>query len=56
MSYSSEMLKKAAFNDEVINVLDNQTMQLKLGNLAHGIIMNYFKSRIKEIDDATKNV
>jgi len=54
MSYSIDVLKKAAFEDEVINHLDSQTMQLKLGTLAHGIVLQYFSSRIKEFEEKTK--
>jgi len=54
MSYSIDVLKKAAFEDEVSNHLDSQTMQLKMGTLAHGIVLQYFSSRIKEFEEKTK--
>jgi len=55
MSYSIDVLKKAAFEDEVSNHLDSQTMQLKMGALAHGIVLQYFSSRIKEFEEKTKD-
>jgi hypothetical protein len=54
MSYSVLVLKKAAFEDEVENVLNSQTMQLKMGTLAHGIVLQYFSSRIKEFEEKTE--
>lgn len=53
MSYSSEMLKRAAFNDELVNILDQPESKIKLG-IAHGYVLSYFKSRIKEIDENNK--
>ena len=55
MSYSIDVLKKAAFQDEVMNYLDSQTIQLKMGTLAHGIVLQYFSSRIKEFEERTKD-
>jgi len=54
MSYSIDVLKKSAFQDELMNVLDSENAKLKMGNLAHGIVFSYFKSRIKELDEKTK--
>ena len=55
MSYSIMVLKKAAFEDEVENVLNSQSMQLKMGTLAHGIVLQYFSSRVKEFEEKTKD-
>jgi hypothetical protein len=49
------VLKKSAFQDELMNVLESDKAKLKMGNLAHGIVLNYFKSRIKELDKPTKS-
>lgn len=54
MSYSVELLKKSAFQDELTNVIDSENAKLKMGNLAHGIVLSYFKRRIKELDEKTK--
>jgi hypothetical protein len=54
MSYSVDILKKSAFQDELMNVLDSENAKLKMGNLAHGIVLSYFKNRIKELDKSTK--
>jgi hypothetical protein len=53
MSYSSDVLKRAAFNDEIVNILEQPTAKIKLG-IAHGYILSYFKSRVKEIDEKHK--
>lgn len=53
MSYSSDMLKKAAFNDELVNILEQPETKIKLG-IAHGYVMSYFKTRIKELDEKNK--
>lgn len=53
MSYSSDMLKKAAFNDELVNILEQPETKIKLG-IAHGYVMSYFKNRIKELDEKNK--
>jgi hypothetical protein len=50
MSYSIEALKKSAFQDEIMNVLESENAKLKMGNLAHGIVLSYFKSRVREMD------
>ena len=54
MSYSVNILKKSAFQDELMNVLESENAKLKMGNLAHGIVVSYFKNRIKELDEQTK--
>ena len=53
MSYSSDVLKRAAFNDEIVNILDQPTAKIKLG-IAHGYILSYFKNRVKELEESTK--
>jgi len=54
MSYSIDVLKNSTFQDEITNVLENDNAKLKMGNLAHGIVLSYFKNRIKELDEQTK--
>jgi len=54
MSYSIQVLKKSAFHDELVNILERESCRLQLGNLAHGIVVDYFKRRIREIDEVTK--
>ena len=54
LSYSVDVLKKSAFQDELTNVL-----LLKLGanmmeDLERDIVVEYFKRRIKELDEKTK--
>lgn len=53
MSYSSDMLKKAAFNDELVNILEQPETKIRLG-VAHGYVLSYFKTRIKEIEEQNK--
>ena len=54
MSYSVDVLKKSTFQDELMNVLESENAKLKMGNLARGIVLSYFKNRIKELDEKTK--
>lgn len=54
MSYSVDVLKKSAFQDELMNVIDSENAKLKMGNLAHGIVLSYFRNRIKELDEKAK--
>lgn len=54
MSYSVDVLKKSAFQDEIMNVLEMESTKLNMGNLAHNIVLSYFKARIKELDESTK--
>jgi hypothetical protein len=54
LSYSVDVLKKSAFQDELTNVL-----LLKLGanmmeDLERDVVIEYFKRRIKELDEKTK--
>lgn len=53
MSYSSDMLKKAAFNDELVNVLEQPETRIKLG-VAYGYVLSYFKTRMKELEEQNK--
>lgn len=53
MSYSSDMLKKAAFNDELVNILEQPETKIKLG-VAHGYVLSYFKTRMKELEEQNK--
>lgn len=53
MSYSIDVLKKSTFQDELMNVLESENAKLKMGNLAHGIVLSYFKNRIKELDESS---
>ena len=50
MNYSSDVLKKTAFNDEIINVLSTQDSIDKMGEQNHRVVLEYLKLRIREID------
>jgi hypothetical protein len=54
MSYSVDILKKSVFDHEIRNLLDTESTKLRMGNLAHNIVLTYFKTRLKEIDESTK--
>lgn len=43
------MMKASAFDHELRNVVDTEATKLKMGNLAHGIVLAYLRSRIKEL-------
>lgn len=49
-SYSIDALKRSAFHDELINVLETERMKLKIGGMAYSYVTCYLKQRIDEID------
>jgi len=51
-SYSIDVLKKAAFEDELMNVLSLETLENR--DEAWLIIQDYFKARLKELEVTTK--
>jgi len=55
MSYAIDILKKSVFDHEIRNLLDTESAKLRMGNLDHNIVLTYFKSRLKELDEITKN-
>jgi hypothetical protein len=48
-NYSITVLKASAFDHELRNVVETDAAKLKMGNLAHGIVAAYLKTRIKEL-------
>ena len=52
MSYSIDVLKKSAFHHELMSVLALEPQENR--DEAWMIIQDYFKARIKELDEATK--
>lgn len=43
------MMKASAFDHELRNIVDTEAAKLKMDNLAHGIVLEYLKTRIKEL-------
>lgn len=52
MSYSIDTLKKSAFHHELMNVLELEALENRDENWV--VVQDYFKARIKELDEATK--
>jgi hypothetical protein len=50
--YSIDVLKKAAFEDELMNILNLEVLENR--DETWIIIHDYFKARLKELDKATK--
>jgi len=50
--YSIDVIKKATFEDELMNVLNFEALENR--DEAWVIIQDYFKARLKELDKATK--
>ena len=48
-SFSINVLKASALDHELRNVIDTEAAKLKMGNLAHGVVLAYLKTRIKEL-------
>lgn len=49
-AYSIDILKRSAFLDELINVLECEKTRMKIGSMAHSYVVSYLKERIEEID------
>ena len=49
-AYSIDVLKRSAFQDELINVLETDRMKLKIGSMAHSYVTSYLRQRIEDID------
>lgn len=54
VNYSAEVLKRATFQDELVNYLADPGAQLRMGTLEYNIVVNFLKRRVREIEDATK--
>lgn len=48
-AYSIDVLKRSAFQDELINELSIESSRMKMG-VAHAYVVSYLKQRIEEID------
>lgn len=55
-SYSVDMLKRSAFQDELNNVLALEKTRIRVGGMMHSYVVNYLKQRIEEIDRQYKDV
>ena len=49
-AYSIDVLKRSAFQDELINVLSTDSMKMKIGSMAHSYVVSYLKQRVEDID------
>jgi len=55
-SYSVDMLKRSAFQDELNNVLFSENTKTRIGGMMHSYVVSYLKQRIEEIDRQYKDV
>jgi hypothetical protein len=55
-SYSVDMLKRSAFQDELNNVLALEKTRIRVGGMMHSYVVSYLKQRIEEIDRQYKDV
>jgi hypothetical protein len=55
-SYSVDMLKRSAFQDELNNVLALEKTRIRVGGMMHSYVVSYLKQRIEEIDRLYKDV
>jgi hypothetical protein len=46
--------KELEFLTKEIAILENDNAKLNMGNLAHGIVLSYFKRRKRELDEKQK--
>lgn len=51
-SYSTDMLKRAAFHDELVNIL--ALLPIDQDNIKISIVRQYLERRMKEIDSTYK--
>lgn len=49
-AYSIDVLKRSAFQDELINVLSTDSVKMRIGSMAHSYVVSYLKQRVEEID------
>ena len=49
-AYSVDVLKRSAFQDELINVLSTDSMKMRIGSMAHSYVVSYLKQRVEDID------
>ena len=49
-AYSVDVLKRSAFQDELINVLSTDSMKMRIGSRAHSYVVSYLKQRVEDID------
>ena len=50
-SYSIDVLKRSAFQDELTNILASDKTKIKIGGMMHSYVVSYLTNRIKEIDN-----
>lgn len=55
-SYSIDMLKRSAFQDELNNILALEKTRIRIGGMMHSYAVSYLKQRIEEIDRLYKDV
>ena len=55
MSYSIDVIKKSAFQDELTNVLELKANGTLVEDAERMIVIEYLKRRIKEIDKTVKS-
>lgn len=49
-AYSIDVLKRSAFQDELINVLSTDSVKMRIGSMAHSYVVSYLKQRVEDID------
>ena len=55
-SYSIDMLKRSAFQDELNNILALEKTKIRIGGMMHSYVVDYLTRRIEEIDRQYKNI
>lgn len=55
MSYSIDLIKKSAFQDELTNVLELKANGTLVEDAERMIVIEYLKRRIREIDKTVKS-
>ncbi len=55
-SYSIDMLKRSAFQDELDNILALEKTKIRIGGMMHSYVVDYLTRRIEEIDRQYKGV